>query len=38
MTTERHEWDVVVVGLGAIGSAAAYWAATRSGARVLGLE
>ena len=27
MTTERREWDVIVVGLGAIGSAAAYWAA-----------
>jgi sarcosine oxidase len=30
-------WDVVVVGLGALGSAAA-WALARSGARVLGLE
>ena len=38
MTIERREWDVVVVGLGAIGSAAAYWAATRAGTRVLGLE
>lgn len=38
MTPERREWDVVVVGLGAIGSAAAYWAATRPRTRVLGLE
>lgn len=38
MTTERREWDVIVVGLGAIGSAAAYWATTRAGTRVLGLE
>jgi sarcosine oxidase len=34
----RREWDVIVVGLGAIGSAAAYWASTRNGLRVLGLE
>jgi sarcosine oxidase len=33
----RHDWDVVVVGLGALGSAAA-WALARAGARVLGLE
>lgn len=38
MTSDRREWDVIVVGLGAIGSAAAYWAATRAGTRVLGLE
>jgi sarcosine oxidase len=31
-------FDVVVVGLGAFGSAAAYWASTRPGVRVLGLE
>jgi sarcosine oxidase len=31
------DWDVVVVGLGALGSAAA-WALARAGARVLGLE
>ena len=30
-------WDVIVVGLGALGSAAA-WALARTGARVLGLE
>lgn len=35
---ERRDWDVIVVGLGALGSAAAYWAASRPGTRVLGLE
>lgn len=34
----RRAWDVIVVGLGAFGSAAAYWASTRPGVRVLGLE
>jgi sarcosine oxidase len=34
----RQDWDVIVVGLGAFGSAAAYWASTRPGTRVLGLE
>lgn len=34
----RREWDVIVIGLGALGSGAAYWASTRPGARVLGLE
>jgi sarcosine oxidase len=34
----QREWDVVVVGLGAFGSAAAHWAAARPGIRVLGLE
>jgi len=34
----RSDWDVVVVGLGALGSAAAYWAARREGVRVLALE
>ncbi|HEX5591578.1 MAG TPA: N-methyl-L-tryptophan oxidase [Candidatus Limnocylindrales bacterium] len=34
----QREWDVVVVGLGGIGSAAAHWAAARPGTRVLGLE
>ena len=38
MTTDGREWDVIVVGLGALGSAAAYWAACRPGTRVLGLE
>jgi sarcosine oxidase len=31
-------WDVIVVGLGGIGSAAACWAAARTGLRVLALE
>jgi sarcosine oxidase len=35
---ERREFEVAVVGLGGIGSGAAYWAARRSGAGVLGLE
>lgn len=34
----QRDWDVVVVGLGGIGSAAAHWAAARPGTRVLGLE
>ena len=38
MDIDRREWDVIVVGLGALGSAAAYWASTRPGTRVLGLE
>ena len=38
MTASRRDWDVIVVGLGALGSAATYWAATRPGTRVLGLE
>lgn len=38
MTTARTDWDLIVVGLGALGSAAAYWASTRPGTRVLGLE
>ncbi len=32
------EYDVVVVGLGGLGSAAAYWLSRRPGLRVLGLE
>ena len=35
---DRRDWDVIVVGLGAIGSGAAYWARPGAGARVLGLE
>lgn len=35
MTRDR---DVVIVGLGALGSAAAYWASCRPGVRVLALE
>lgn len=38
IAVDRREWDVIVVGLGALGSAAAYWASTRAGTRVLGLE
>ncbi len=34
----RRDYDVAVVGLGAIGSAAAYWLSTRLGGGVLGLE
>ena len=34
----QREWDVIVVGLGAFGSAAVHWAAARPGVRVLGLE
>jgi sarcosine oxidase len=37
-TPDRRDWDVVVVGLGALGSAAAYWASSRPGVSVLGLE
>jgi sarcosine oxidase len=34
----RNDWDAIVVGLGAIGSGAAYWLSRRLGDRVLGLE
>jgi sarcosine oxidase len=34
----RDQFDVIVVGLGALGSAAAYWGSSRPGTRVLGLE
>ena len=34
----RRDWDAIVVGLGAIGSAAAYWLSRSLGAGVLGLE
>ena len=34
----RRDWDVIVIGLGALGSAAAYWASIRPGTRVFGLE
>ncbi len=33
-----RDWDVIVVGLGALGSAAAYWSSCRPGTRVLALE
>ena len=38
MDVQRRDWDAIVIGLGAIGSAAAYWLSTRLGDRVLGLE
>lgn len=38
MTIDRTDRDLIVVGLGALGSAATYWASTRPGTRVLGLE
>ena len=31
MTADRRDWDLIVVGLGALGSGAAYWASTRPG-------
>ncbi len=34
----RTEWDAIVIGLGGIGSGAAYWLSERLGDRVLGLE
>ena len=34
----RRDWDAIVVGLGAIGSGAAYWLSRRFGESVLGLE
>ena len=34
----RRDWDAIVVGLGAIGSAAAYWLSRSLGDGVLGLE
>jgi sarcosine oxidase len=34
----RNEWDAIVVGLGAIGSGAAYWLSRSLGDRVLGVE
>jgi sarcosine oxidase len=36
--TSRRDWDAIVVGLGGIGSGAAYWLSRRLGAGVLGLE
>lgn len=37
-TTTRDEYEAIVVGLGGIGSATAYWLSRRFGDRVLGLE
>jgi sarcosine oxidase len=36
--TTRRDWEAIVVGLGGIGSGAAYWLSRRLGAGVLGLE
>ena len=38
MSTTRRDWDAIVVGLGALGSGAAYWLSRTLGAGVLGLE
>jgi sarcosine oxidase len=38
MNDTRRDWDAIVVGLGGIGSAAAYWLSRSLGDRVLGLE
>ena len=38
MTDGRRDWDAIVVGLGGIGSGAAYWLSRSLGAGVLGLE
>jgi len=35
---ERTDWDAIVIGLGGIGSGAAYWLSRSLGAGVLGLE
>ena len=37
-TATRRDWDAIVVGLGAIGSGAAYWLSRSLGGGVLGLE
>jgi len=38
MQTTRRDWDAIVIGLGAIGSATAYWLSRSLGEGVLGLE
>ncbi len=38
MDPERRDWDAIVVGLGGIGSGAAYWLSRALGEGVLGLE
>ena len=34
----KHDYDYIVIGLGGIGSGAAYWLSRRAGSEVLGLE
>lgn len=38
MTVQRNEFEYIVIGLGGIGSAAAYWLSRRAGRDVLALE
>jgi len=38
MVTARRDWDAIVIGLGGIGSGAAYWLSRTLGDGVLGLE
>src|SRR3954454_16511301 len=38
MDGTRRDWDAIVIGLGGIGSGAAYWLSRSLGAGVLGLE
>lgn len=38
MTPTKREFEYIVIGLGGLGSGAAYWLARRAGAEVLGLE
>ena len=38
MDPQRRDWDAIVVGLGGIGSGAAYWLSRALGDGVLGLE
>src|SRR5579859_256246 len=38
LMTTRNEYEYIVIGLGGLGSAAAYWLSRRVGSDVLGLE